>query len=203
MNPSFVPTMFQPDVLGEFMSPIYDTYTADQNATLPNEITFFGNLVGTVGLERTNIQEAFKIPAPGQLDVLGMGFEFVDTFYDDIIKLAKNYVAELWISNMPYLQAPISFFPSGRGVNGFAALSTTASTTTLRAEAYTLGEPHVSNMYTLGMEHALQIKSGVNFEVKLKTRAATPIQLNATAALGKGLFLRCYLDGIRRRGVQG
>lgn len=196
------PTNIVPNQVGAIWSPLYDTYRKDQNTQLPAAITFFGNLASAVGLEFTNMPAAYELGTGESFDIYALRFVFIDTYVQDIYKMFKNYVAELYIGERPYLQAPLEFFPGGAGVTGFAALSTTATTTTLRENVFNNGIPDPRAINSLTPPYILRIAQGMKFSVKLST-TQTPPTLTATASNGTNLFMRCYLDGLRRRLAQG
>jgi hypothetical protein len=196
------PTNIVPNQVGAIWSPLYDTYEKAQNTQLPATITFFGNLASSVGLQNTNMPAAYELGTGESFDVYALRFVFIDTYVQDIYKVFKNYVAELYIGERPYLQAPLEFFPGGAGVTGFAALSTTATTTTLRENVFNNGIPDPRAINSLTPPYILRIAQGMKFSVKLST-TATPPTLTATASNGTNLFMRCYLDGLRRRLAQG
>jgi len=202
MQSGLNPTNIVPNQVGALWSPLYDTYQLAQNVQLPSQITFFGNLASTVGLQNTNMPASYELGAGESFDVYALRFVFIDTYVQDIYKLVKNYVAELYIADRAYLQAPLEFFPGGAGVSGFAGLSTTVTTTTLRENVFNNGAPDPRAINSLSEEYKLRIAQGLRFSVKLST-TGTPPTLNSTANNGTNLFLRTYLDGLRRRLAQG
>jgi len=196
------PTNIVPNQVGAIWTPLYDTYTKAQATALPATITFFGNLASSVGLQNTNMPAAFELGTGETFDIFALRFVFLETYIADIYAIFKNYVAELYIGERPYLQAPLEFFPGGAGVSGHAALATTVAATTLRETTFNNGTPDPRAINSLTPPYTLRIAQGMKFSVKLST-TATPPTLTSTANNGTSLFLRCYLDGLRRRLAQG
>lgn len=172
-------------VLDYLQTPIFDTYTAAQSASVPNIIGFFNSRTKSAnGPHITNMDLAGQLMAPENFKVYGMSFTTVDADAADLSALIKNYTARLVIGGKTYLEAPIDCFPAIGGISGFAA--TTATTTTIKQ--LTNGVPSQASQYAIAPDLAPEIASGDVFKVELIGSTG----FTAAAAV----HVRCYLLGV-------
>lgn len=179
------------NVRDQQQTPLYDTYSAAASASVPARIAFFNSRTRTAdGYEITNMPSAGFLPPPNKFTVFGMAFSAVGCDETDLLKLIKQYTAELSVGGKEYLAAPLDFFPSPGGI--FGAVATTATTTTIKQ--WNNGSGGHDRAFALGPDYAITIESNERFEVNLTGAAG----FTATAAV----FLRCYLLGVWEKPVR-
>jgi hypothetical protein len=183
-------TDYAVDQFSEQRRPLFDTIQVAQGAAIPAAITFFGHTKGTDGEQITNLQEAFKIPPPGDFEAYSLRMVAIGCGKADLLSLMKGYNFYLCIGPDDALvtEGPLEYWPGGAGVHGMAA--TTAVTTTIENWLNGLPDPRAVILF----DPPIHISAGELF--KVVGRGTSPG--NAVAAI----FLRCYLDGKRRKGLR-
>lgn len=111
-----------------FTQPLYDSL--DFTAASVGDSRFFNNTIATVGLLRSNMELPGQLPSPRQLliqqvSVAPWGTQAVAVAsrltVEDANLFVHQSVLTLTISDKPYLRGPSVMFPSGMGLDGFAA----------------------------------------------------------------------------------
>ena len=195
-----VSTMFVPNTVNEFVSPLYDTLTAAAAATLSNTIIMFQTPQSqSIGPELTNMTGQGVLSAGESQDVYSIRCQFLGTHPTDMLAIMKSYQISLVYGGKRVFESTIDATPGGGGVTGFGALSTTAATTTLREVYANNGVADPRAVYTFDLNKPIKLESGPQFSVVLKCGGTAPTLLAAGGTTyGGGLFMRVYLDGIRR-----
>lgn len=190
--------MFVNGQRNEWYGQIYDTYTALQAAVLPNTINLFVDpKSGTKGLERTNMTDTRKLPAGEEIDVDRIRVQFLSTYRLDIENILKAYVLTILFGGKKFFEATLDSCPGAGGVSTIGGGATTVAATTIREFTHNNGGFGADLGFRLQAPYLLYLSAGPNLEVTLTCGGTAPT-LTTTANLGTDLFMRVYLDGLRR-----
>jgi len=178
------------DQVSEQRRPLFDTIKVTSGSAIPAPLTFFGHTKGGDGEQITNLQEAFKIPPPGDFDCYSLRLAAIGCAKADLLNIMKGYNFYLLVGPDETIitEGPMEYWPGGAGVYGIAA--TTATTTTIENWVNGVADPRAVVL----LDPPVHISAGELF--KVVGRGTSPG--NAAA----DVFLRCYLDGKRRKGVR-
>jgi hypothetical protein len=140
-----------------------------------------------------------RLPDPEWMNTWSLGFQFgTNVIKADIDNFLSRFFYEFWVGEKIYSEGPVESAPAGVGLWGATAVANESS--------WSIGYPHVHNVIDLRLPPPLSdgfvgvtILQGQRFRVLLK---GTSFTLTAAANGGTGLRLRCYLMGIKSRGVQ-
>jgi len=179
--------------------PLYDS--ADFTAASTGETRYFNNTIATVGLLRSNMELAGQLPAPRQLlvqnvSVAPWGTQAVTVASRLQVEDANLFIHQSFlvftVSDKPYLRGPSVMFPSGMGLDGFAA--TAVGGAPLEQHAVHSGMAHPSARFQV-MRPGQLLKQNENFNVVL----TVPVALS-----GLTTTIRVYvvLWGAQLRAVQ-
>jgi hypothetical protein len=179
--------------------PLYDS--ADFTAASVGDTRFFANTIAGVGLLRTNMELAGQLPAPRQLlvqqvSVAPWGTQAVAVASRLVVEDANLFVHQsvltLTVSDKPYLRGPSVLFPSGMGLEGFAASAVGGAP--LEQHAVHSGVAHPSARFNL-LRPGQLLKPNENFNVVINI----PVALAGLTAT-----IRAYvvLWGLQLRAVQ-
>jgi len=176
-------------------SPLYDTYTLAVETAVPTHIIMFADPISpTKGPELTNMKKSHELPTPEKITVMAMRMVTLGMDEVDLISLMKQYTAQLIVSGKVLLDAPIEFWPGGAGIVGVVA----GPTTGVAIEEWGNGVSDPRAIASILPDLRIKIEPGETFSVEL---FGTTFSTAAATAGGTGVFLRCYLDGIRGRSV--
>lgn len=179
--------------------PLYDS--ADFTAASVGDTRYFANTIATVGLLRTNMELAGQLPAPRQLlvqnvSVAPWGTQAVAVAsrlqVEDANLFVHQSVLTFTVSDKPYLRGPSVMFPSGMGLDGFAASAVGA--TPLEQHAVHSGMAHPSARFQV-LKPGQLLKQNENFNVVLNI----PVAL---AGLTATIRVYVVLWGMQLRAVQ-
>lgn len=179
--------------------PLYDS--ADFTAASLGDTRFFNNTIATVGLLRSNMELAGQLPAPRQLliqqvSVAPWGTQAVAVASRLVVEDANLFVHQsvltLTVSDKPYLRGPSVMFPSGMGLDGFAA--TAVGGAPLEQHAVHSGMAHPAARFSL-LKPGQLLKQNENFNVTLNI----PVAL---AGLTTTIRVYVVLWGLQLRAVQ-
>jgi hypothetical protein len=178
------------DQFSEQRRPIFDTVTVAQGAAIPAIITFFGHTKGGNTQQITNLVEAFKLPPPGDFDCYSLRLVPIGCALADLISLMQGYNGYLKIGpdETPVSDAPFEYWAGGAGVHGEA--SALAAGPSITNWTNGLADPRAVILF----DPIIHLSAGERFSFTLEGTSPG----NATAAV----FLRCYLDGKRRKGMR-
>jgi hypothetical protein len=191
-------TMFASGLANEFYGPFYDTLVVPVNTLLTPTISLFSKKQSSdKGIHLTNMKDDAKFPAGASIDVDSISVQFINTHGGDIEALIRNYCLQIRFGGKLFFESPIDRTPGGAGINGFAAVATTVAALTLAERYYNNGAPG-DRGYKLPTSHVLKFGPGPTLEVNLICGATTPPTTLTAAANGTGIFMRIYLDGLRR-----
>lgn len=199
MNGSLSPNqaMFVNGQRNEWYGQLYDTYTNTQATALPNTINFFVDpKSGTKGIEKTNMTDTRKLPAGEEIDVDRIRVQFLGTYSADIENMLKGYTLTILFGGKKFFEATLDSCPGGGGVASQGAGATTVAATTIREITHNNGG-FGEYGFKLQAPYLLYLSAGPNLEVSMTCGGTAPT-LTATASLGTNLFVRVYLDGLRR-----
>jgi hypothetical protein len=186
-------------------TPIYDTVrvAVATNVTAINT-SFFTNVgpASAKTLAQTNMSQASRLPAPEAFAIFGFRLRWnEDILAADLASLLGNGLGvggavtaggmclEFSLGQKVYQRAPLWYFASGGGVNGF--------TTRTAESSYTNGIASREAMHKLAIP--IVIENQMTFEAHL---TGTAFATTAAAAGGTGVTLTLLLDGLYARGVQ-
>ena len=184
---------YVPDRMDVQHTPVYDQVILAAAATI-NDLTsaFFTNVgpASNKTLGQTNMTQQQKLPAPEAFSIFGIRLWLrSDILRLDLETILNQFAFELVKGQKVYQRAPLWYFSSGAGIDGF---------TTRNAEScYTNGSPHRESMHKLALNIVLE-----NQETFSGNFRGTAFVLTAAAAGGTGLTAMCLLDGLYARGVQ-
>jgi len=181
MTPS-VPSNYVPGVRRRQVTPLYDTLTVATTTAIGAQKILFGSVAGTVGIQNTNMSQAFQLPGTEKFTVAAMRFVVVSSVIADVIGIMTNYVLRLIRGRAVELEAPVEYFAGGAGPVAPLAAGTIVSN----------GVQDPRAVASLG-ENPIIIEGSDHFEVQLVGASYT-----TTAAL----VVRVYLDGWFDKGVQ-
>lgn len=183
-------TDYAVDQLSEQRRPLFDTIQVAASAAIPAPITFFGHEKGVDGENITNLVKKFEIPPPGDFECYSLRLVAIGCGKADLISLMQKYNGYFCIGpdDTPITEGPLEYWPGGAGIHGFAA--TTAATTTIENWQNGVPDPRAVILF----DPPIHISAGERFLFKLAGTSPG----NAAAAI----FLRCYLDGKRRKGLR-
>ncbi len=179
--------------------PLYDS--ADFTAASLGDTRYFNNTIATVGLLRSNMELAGQLPAPRQLlvqqvSVAPWGTQAVAVAsrlaVEDANLFVHQSVLTFTVSDKPYLRGPSVMFPSGMGLDGFAA--TAVGGAPLEQHAVHSGMAHPSARFMVAKPGQL-LKQNENFNVVLNI----PVAL---AGLTTTIRVYVVLWGFQLRAVQ-
>lgn len=192
-------TMFVNGQRNEWYGSIWDTYTAAVEAVLTNTINFFDTpKSASKGIERTNMTNTRELSAGEEIDVDRVRVQFIGTYNLDITNILKGYVLQINFGGKLFFESTLDSAPGGGGVSTTGGGATTVAATTIREFTHNNGPMHPEAGFKLQAPHLLYLSSGPNLEVTLTCGGTAPTMTSA-ANLGTGLFMRIYLDGLRRR----
>lgn len=190
--------MFVPGQRNEWYGQLYDTYQNTQNNILPAQINFFVDPKGSSkGLELTNMTDTRKLPAGEEIDVDRIRVQFLGVYRADIENILKGYTLIIKFGGKKFFEASLDSAPGAGGVNFSGAVATTATTTTMRETVSNNGPLHPEAGFRLQAPYLIYLTSGPNIEVVMICEG-TPPTLTTTANFGTNLYLKVYLDGLRR-----
>jgi hypothetical protein len=178
---------------------LYDRQFTAAAATTAVEYDYFTTPIGgSKTRQDTNMTQVQQLPNPQHFNCTSLQFYFSSRMNAvDTGTFLDTYYCEFWIGDKIYAQGPLSKFPAGAGLSGFAA--TTASTTTITAMSNGFPSPVAVVDFRMGNNpighHILQ---GQNFQVKVLTNAG--FSLAAGPAIGLNLLV--VLEGVLSRSVQ-
>lgn len=179
--------------------PLYDS--ADFTAASVGDTRFFNNTIATVGLLRSNMELAGQLPAPRQLliqqiSVAPWGTQAVAVAsrlqVDDANLFIHQSVLTLTVSDKPYLKGPCVMFPSGMGLDGFAASAVGGAP--LEQHGVHNGMATPAARFNL-LKPGQLLKQNENFNVNINI----PVAL---AGLTATIRVYCVLWGLQLRAVQ-
>lgn len=182
-----------------FTQPLYDSL--DLTAASVGDQRFFANTIAGVGLLRTNMELGGTLPAPRQLliqqiSVAPWGSSGVAVAtrlqVEDANLLVHQSVLTLTISDKPYLRGPAVMFPSGMGLDGFAASAVGAAP--LEQHAVHSGMAHPAARFNV-LRPGQLLKPSENFNAVLNI----PVAL---AGLTATVRVYVVLWGLQLRAVQ-
>lgn len=190
--------MFANGQRNEFFGSYYDTYRLTQAEAAPNKIYLFSDpKSSTKGIELTNMTDSKKLNAGEEIDVDKVRVQFINTFYLDIANFLKSYCLIIKYGGKLIFEEPLDACPGGGGINLQAAVTTTATTTTINYAAANNGPLHPDAGFRLVEPNLLYLASGPAIEVYMECGGTAPTA-TATASGGSNVFMRVYLDGLRR-----
>lgn len=188
-----------PNVVDPVIWKLYDTFdlAAGAGNPMPTEFVFF-NGIGARTKASTNVEQAQRLPDPEWMNVWSVGFSLgPEVILPDILPLLSNYYYEFWVGEKVYDEGPLLTAPGGVGLYG--------ATATAGEYIYSLGHPSLGNVQDLRLPPpigdgiiGITILQGQRFRVKL---IGATYNLTAGPA-GLGMHLKCYLYGVKSRGVQ-
>ncbi len=168
--------------------PLYDTYSqaaAAAPAALPKKIQFFvKGKSSDKGIHLTNLNDDGKLPPPERMSVYrAPRFVFTGMIEGDIVAMVKAYVCKVIVAGSDQFTGPLEYCAGGGGVD------TNPNN----------GTPSVEAVVAFPEDLRIDIEAGQKFEVQLITEGAE-ITLAKTGddPAGKGLFVRCMLDGVHQ-----
>jgi len=185
-------TTYQANAMDVQHEPLYDEVVTAAAATIANLTQFFTAPAGKT-LAQTNVTTAKRLDAPEAFTVMGIRFKVSeDILLGDLITMfdgATGFCLEFWIGQKPYNRAPLWFYNSGGGIDGFSNISTQS--------AFNNGRPGRPDSHVLAIN--IVIDNQASFFAQL---VGTPVVLAAASAGGTGAQLMVLLDGLHARGVQ-
>jgi hypothetical protein len=179
--------------------PLYDS--ADFTAASLGDTRYFNNTIATVGLLRSNMELPGQLPAPRQLliqqiSVAPWGTQAVAVAsrlaVEDANLFVHQSVLTLTVSDKPYLRGPSVMFPSGMGLDGFAASAVGGAP--LEQHAVHSGMANPAARFNL-LKPGQLLKQNENFNVTLNI----PVAL---AGLTTTIRVYVVLWGLQLRAVQ-
>lgn len=192
----------------EFM---YDTVAFAHTIAVPTKVQFFVQQQGagtspTVGsggkgIADTNLDQAqqllstynkFNLRAI-RLIVTGQTGLLVP---EDAFNLFKNTVLSLYINGTAYTRGPLDCFPAGGGFQTQGQMST--GELALTTEAFGFGNGFPSSTAIFVLAEPIDIARGETFYVNLEGNGFTTQAAGGTT-LGRGLLMRCILEGLADR----
>lgn len=190
--------MFVNGSRNEWYGQLYDTYQANQATVLPNIINFFVDpKSGTKGIELTNMTDTRKLPAGEEMDVDCVRVQFLTTYRADIAAMLKGYALQILFGGKKFFEATLDSCPGLGGTVTMGGAATTVAATTITEFTHHNGMPGGQFAFKLAAPHLLYLSAGPNLEVTMTCGGTAPT-LTATASNGTNLFVRVYLDGLRR-----
>lgn len=177
------------DILPWFL---YDRLKQTTASVTLSEYDFFTTPIGgTKTKQDTNLEQTSRLSDPQHFNTLGLRMYFSSIMLlADVVTILDNYYIEFWIGQKVYAEGPLSQFPAGAGIYGFAGTGDLAG-------AYTNGlpSPQATVDFRIGDSNiGHHILQGQTFKVKLLT--------NTTFTLVGTFNVLCTLEGILSRGVQ-
>lgn len=115
---------------------------------------------------------------------------------EDAFNLFKNTVLALYMNGTAYTRGFLEFFPAGGGMQTVGQLSTAELALTTEAFGVQNGFPSSTAIFVLA--ESLTIARGETFNVNLEGNGFTA-QASGGTTLGRGLLLRCALEGLADR----
>lgn len=182
-----------------FTQPLYDS--VDFTAASVGDSRFFANTIAGVGLLRTNMELAGQLPSPRQLliqqvAVAPWGTQAVAVasrlVVDDANLFAHQSTLTLTISDKQYLRGPSIIFPSGMGLDGFAASAVGGAP--LEQHAVHSGMAHPAARFNL-LRPGQLLQENENFNAVINI----PVAL---AGLTATIRVYVFLFGLQLRKVQ-
>jgi hypothetical protein len=168
--------------------PVWDTVQLDASITAGKEYIFFRD-VSTKNDWETNLKQSSRLPADTEMIVWRPGFSILE---DVSPRDAKTIVAtgymEIKVSDVVYASGPVERFPSGFGLAGVSA-----GTTTTDNGIYTVGVPAPGAVPPLTIP--IHITHGDDIRGLLKYSVAKTLE-------DSGRYVRQYLFGWVKRAVR-
>ncbi len=151
--------------------------------------------VGNLTYQQTNMASSGKIPT-------GRGFRMFDlaVSFNSLAKGADigqlmdvcNLRFEKQGGQLVIQHGPVSLWPGGSGIAGFAGVATTASTTTINVQAASNGLPALTNVRRF--KNPRELKQNESFVYYVNAAANIPTQ-NTAVALSDFVEMRIWLYG--------